>query len=56
MSKKVRRETRERTALWMAVYTLLLALGAAMPLAASYQPALHAADADGPVEVSRYIP
>lgn len=42
--------TRCRMALYMAVYTLLLALGAALPLAASYSDAIQARTTEGHIQ------
>lgn len=42
--------SRKRTALLMGFYTFLLALGAAMPLAASYQPGMQADEAEGEIQ------
>lgn len=45
---------RRRSALLMALYTFLLALGAAMPLAASFHPGLTARGPEGGVECGGY--
>lgn len=54
MTTTVGHEARKHTALMMAVYTLLLAIGAALPLAASYQPGLRADAPDGEIECGGY--
>jgi hypothetical protein len=45
---------RRRSALLMALYTFLLALGAAMPLAASFHPGLMAQAPEGGIECGGY--
>lgn len=54
MTKTVGHQARKHTALLMAVYTFLLALGAALPLAASYQPGLEAEEAEGEIHCGGY--
>lgn len=54
MSKPTPQSKRRQSALLMAFYTFLLALGAALPLAASYSPGLQSRHTDAHLRVGGY--
>jgi len=54
MSKPTPQSARRQSALLMAFYTFLLALGAALPLAASYSPGLQSRHSDAHLRVGGY--